>query len=99
MALIDCEECGVQVSDKAPACIKCGAPLNSTLTALGPAAGIVTTQQTGKRYKGAQLIGAVMMCAGVISCSAHEPGVAAGLTLVGLVVFLGARMGAWWNHG
>ena len=29
MALIKCPECGGQVSDKAPACIHCGAPLVS----------------------------------------------------------------------
>ena len=28
MALISCPECGQQVSDKASACIHCGAPLN-----------------------------------------------------------------------
>lgn len=27
MALIECTECGVQVSDKASACVKCGAPI------------------------------------------------------------------------
>lgn len=27
MALIKCTECGTEVSDKAPACVKCGAPL------------------------------------------------------------------------
>ena len=99
MALIDCEECGAQVSDKAAACIKCGAPLNSTLTALGPAERVVTTQQTGKKYKGLQLLGAGMVCAGVVACTAKEPGAASGLMLIGLIVFLGARIGAWWNHG
>lgn len=29
MALIECPECGGKVSDKAPACIHCGYPLNS----------------------------------------------------------------------
>ena len=28
MALINCPECGKQISDKAPACIHCGCPLN-----------------------------------------------------------------------
>lgn len=27
MALIDCEECGKQISDKAPHCVSCGAPI------------------------------------------------------------------------
>ena len=99
MALIDCEECGAEVSDKAAACIKCGAPLNSTLTALGPAERVVTTQQTGKKYKGVQLVGAALMCVGVVSCVGKEPGIFAGTFTLGLLVFFGARIGAWWNHG
>jgi len=31
MALIDCPDCGRQVSDRAPACIHCGAPLKRSL--------------------------------------------------------------------
>jgi hypothetical protein len=95
MALIDCEECGAKMNDKASVCIKCGAPLDSTPSALAPASGVVTTQQTGKKYKGAQLFGAVLMCVGV----AKERGAAAGLGTVGLLVYLSARIGAWWNHG
>lgn len=30
MALIKCEECGKEVSDKAPSCIHCGCPIVST---------------------------------------------------------------------
>ena len=29
MALIECDECGARVRDKASACVKCGAPLNN----------------------------------------------------------------------
>jgi hypothetical protein len=37
MALIKCEECGREVSDKAPACPGCGAPVNiSETTATAP---------------------------------------------------------------
>ena len=32
MALIKCPECGKQISDKAPACIHCGYPLNESST-------------------------------------------------------------------
>ena len=34
MALINCEECGAEVSDRAPSCIKCGTPLNQDITDL-----------------------------------------------------------------
>jgi hypothetical protein len=33
MAMIECTECGRQVSDKAPVCLGCGAPVSSTKTA------------------------------------------------------------------
>ena len=32
MALIKCPECGKEVSDKAPACIHCGYPLNNNIS-------------------------------------------------------------------
>jgi uncharacterized membrane protein YvbJ len=32
MALIDCPECGTQVSDKAERCLKCAYPINSNNT-------------------------------------------------------------------
>ena len=32
MALIKCPECGKEISDKAPACIHCGYPLNPVPT-------------------------------------------------------------------
>jgi hypothetical protein len=34
MALINCEECGTEVSDRATACIKCGTPLNQEVSIL-----------------------------------------------------------------
>lgn len=96
MALIECYECGAEISEKAKACIKCGAPVRHAVSQHGK---IITTQQTGKKYKGAQLVGAALMCVGVVSCAAKEPLVAAPLSMLGLIVFLGARIGAWWNHG
>lgn len=60
MALIDCPECGGQVSDRAPTCPHCGVPIavasassapnaaaGTTLeTASGPSAGVATTSPT-----------------------------------------------------
>ena len=34
MALINCNECGTEVSDRATACIKCGTPLNEEVALL-----------------------------------------------------------------
>lgn len=89
MALTTCSECGTQISDKAAACPKCGAPR----------AGVVTTQQTAKRFKGAQLLGAAVMSAGMVALVAGAAGWGAGLMMAGLGIFLVARARAWWAHG
>lgn len=91
MALRTCPECRAAVSDKAPACPSCGHPMAS--------AAIVTTQQTGKRFKGAQLLGVLLCAAGTVSCVANEVGAMAGLWFIGLAVYTVARFGAWWSHG
>lgn len=36
MALVRCPDCGSEVSDKAPACLKCGRPLGSNAGRQGP---------------------------------------------------------------
>lgn len=95
MALIACTECGTQISDKAAACIKCGAPVK-------PPAGkqpLVTTQQTSKGFKAAQAVGVIMMVAGAIAVPAGSPAVASVGLFGGLVVYLAARAGAWWHNG
>jgi len=60
---------------------------------------IITTEQTSKTYKFGQLVGVLMICAGVVACTAGSIGKTAGLMGIGLLVFLGSRIGAWWNNG
>lgn len=97
MALIACRECKQQVSEKAPACPKCGAPIAAH-----------TIEATGKKWKAMQLFGAVAFLLGIFGfCSAAmqpEPSGSTGAVMVlmvlgGLVLTIGARVGAWWNHG
>ena len=110
MALMSCPECAKQISDKAPACPHCGAPMNAPIaasTAGGPTivetgpGGVVTTEATGKTYKALQAIGVILILIGVVSCAAGGDGVAAapGLFLIGVVLYLFGRVGAWWKHG
>jgi MYXO-CTERM domain-containing protein len=83
----------------APACIQCGAPLPRPHA---DAAAVVTTEQTGKKFKGAQLAGVLMIIAGVVSCSSGpggDPRATAWLWMGGVALYLGARVGAWWHHG
>jgi len=98
MALITCGDCGKDVSDKAPACPHCGAPLSRAIEAGGQP--VLTTQQTAKKYKGAQLVGCAMLVAGlVVGCSSAQSTGGGLLGAAGLLVYLGARLLAWWEHG
>jgi uncharacterized membrane protein YvbJ len=104
MALISCQECGRQVSDKASACPQCACPIGA-LPAGGPR--VVTIQETSKRWKKLQLLGmiGVPVCfIGIMSSAgADQPSEGAAVFWVlGLLASIGAyiygRFGAWWHH-
>lgn len=96
MAIIQCPECGNQVSDKAPACPKCGNPMQP-----------VIIERTGKKWKLAKLISWLVFIAGVIMAIGgagnggfENPITGMGITLAffGFIALLIARFGSWWNH-
>ena len=64
---------------------------------------VQTIEKTGKGWKGLQLIAAMIAIAGVcITTGTQERELAMTGSLMlagGLVLFLFARIGAWWNHG
>ena len=83
MALIKCRECGREISDQAPACPGCGVP---TVTDK-----VVTTQQTGKGWKGLQAVGVMMIIVGMVGCMMDssadtDPGTSMGITGAGLLM-------------
>ena len=54
MPLINCPDCGHQVSDQAPACPQCGRPINTAIVQQAPApAPVVTPQQVNPQAIGA----------------------------------------------
>ena len=67
MALIDCPECGKQVSSKAPTCPNCGAPIATVpvaSTSTPPRASapeVQTIEQTSKIWKALQVFGVLLM--------------------------------------
>jgi len=107
MALVACQECNREVSDRASACPHCGNPMAARAqpATTGPLAvetapgKAVTTEATGKTYKAMQFGGVVMILIGVVACSAQSPGASASLWLVGVCLYVGGRVGGWWNHG
>ena len=98
MALIECPECGREVSDKARACPKCACPLRR----------VQLIEQTGKLWKAVQLFGALASIAGTVTaCAGINAGNGSSSTtpvgflilVLGLVVFVVGRIGGWWYHG
>lgn len=98
MAMCKCSECGSDVSDKAPACVKCGSPIKA-VSAQELAGDVVTIQQTSKKYKTEQIVAVIFICFGVVACSVQSPTGSALLWTIGVVLYFHSRFGSWWNNG
>lgn len=106
MALIKCEECGREVSEKASACPGCGAPVG------GEDRQPVVVEQTAKHWKGHILAGLGTAIVGLVIAviaplvgtppRGHmDAGMVLGVVMLlgGILWFIGAAIGAWWHHG
>ena len=100
MALTTCPDCQKQISDQAPACPYCGRPMQ-------PGAISEKTQTievTGKSWKGMQLIGGLFICIGVISCiylisdPTSSDTTAVIFLVLGIILIIAGKFGAWWYH-
>ena len=112
MALIDCPECGAQVSSLAVACPKCAAPIAAAGAAQSVGQQVTTTELTAKKFKKHAAIGAGMCVIGIILMitgreSISSAGAGMGLTaaigaaslVFGAALFITSRIRAWWHHG
>ena len=105
MALTKCPDCGREVSERAPACPGCGAPIAGVVPNAAPSyRPVQTIEETGKRWKKLQLLGTgeVFLALFGFGFIDTQP-TAAGLWIVGLVALgfgtlIYARIGAWWHH-
>ncbi len=100
MSLINCPECTSEISDKAPACPKCGAPISAEKIATE--SDLVTTQETSKKLKMHILISVLLIFGGTIIALATAQSGGAGfgtlIAVVGLVWFITTRFRTWWHH-
>jgi hypothetical protein len=96
MSLIQCPECGTEISEKALTCPKCGNPVKPVLI-----------EQTGKKWKLAKLISWLVFFGGVIfiiqgagNGGFKNPNTGLGMTLafIGFIALVVAKFGSWWNH-
>jgi hypothetical protein len=101
VALIACEECRREISDRAAACPHCGNPMTRKAIAIDEKS-VVTTQSTGKGPKAVQIVAALIMSASVAMCI-NDKGTPSfegmALFMIGMLVWLTARINAWWKHG
>jgi len=110
MALINCPECGKQVSDKAMACPNCGVGIASAAESRGSGTTVTTVQETSKKLKLHTLGSVILILFGVIwviaatSAVEHggDPGIGVSLApfliFAGFVWFIATRIRIWWHH-
>jgi DNA-directed RNA polymerase subunit RPC12/RpoP len=100
MAIINCFECGKEVSDKAATCPNCGVAIAVKAAALAHEKKLTTTQLTSKNLKLHQLIWFFVFLVGLImAMNQQDDGVAAGgLMLLGILGWIVTRVRIWWNH-
>jgi len=106
MALIQCEECGHKVSDKAPSCINCGYPIAGNLEVKAIGTPVTTMQETSKAIKSHMVIATCMILGGctvsLVSAGSQSAGgtsLGIWLMLLGFIWYLITRVRGWWHHG
>jgi len=101
MPLIKCADCKREISDRAPTCPHCGAPARSA-PAQRPAP--QTIEQTAKPYKVALIIGVLVLALGIAILFGQGfdhgvPFVGVILAAAGILLTLGSKFMAWFEHG
>lgn len=107
MALVTCPDCSASVSDRAPACPKCGAPIASVKEVAAAGVPLTTTQVTSKRLKGHILISALLFWGGVLLMftmrsqpgdSGSAPIIGSFAITIGLIWYVVTKARIWWHH-
>ena len=97
MAIIKCEECGNEISEKAASCPTCGNPITGALNSP-----VYTVEQTSKKFKLQAILSIVTSCVGLVGMFATaENGNTTIPTLMfmgGVIWFIVNRIRIWWNH-
>ena len=104
MALIKCHECGDQISDKAAACFKCGAPVATSEEYVATGTQLTTVQETSKKLKKRVIISLCLILFGtllgvVMKDNPKGPGLLPGLMiLAGITLYIVTKGKIWWHH-
>ena len=105
MALITCPECAKSVSDKAPACPGCGAPIAGAAVRAEVGVNLTTTQETSKSLKARILLFSAMFWLGIFGIAivpqSDSPGgfaVTLVLLSIGFIGYIVTKAMVWWHH-
>ena len=88
MALINCSECGKEVSEKAATCPNCGAPIASDHEVLLDPKSHVRVTRTGAKW---EAIGFILILLGIILAIAANGILGGIMAFSGFVVFIIGR--------
>ncbi len=102
MAIIKCGECNNDVSDKATACPKCGAPVFKSGENIAADAKLNTVQETSKKFKLQSLLSVLTLIIGfVLAGTSEDPvytSIAIFLIIMGMGWYIINRFRIWWHH-
>lgn len=110
MPLISCPDCGAQVSDRAPSCIKCGAPIAQAMEVAQIGTPLTTTQETSKALKvhiaismAFFIVSMLTLCSSLNQETVSESDVTQSvLALFGIMAsaiwYLATKIRIWWHH-
>ena len=94
MALIQCEACGYEVSDRASACPKCGHPITAVAATGRP---LTTVQETSKPLKFQIILSWLIIVGGLIGLFV-EPVTASVVLTLGILWRVLTKIRVWWHH-
>ena len=86
--LIPCTDCGADISTRAHACPRCGAPMSA-----------VTVERTSKQIKAVMLTSGVIAASFGAYGFSQSSQIAIVVSTGAGCVFVYARIAAWWRHG
>jgi hypothetical protein len=98
MALINCPECKQQISDTAPTCPHCGFVQKATpVESSGIRQQPVTIEKTSKTWKLVMIVAVLVFLIGALLGASDKE---LGFSLAGLsvLIFIVAKIGAWWTN-
>jgi len=108
MALINCPECGTQVSDKAEKCPKCAYPFQGKASNQNEGMKVSEVQLTKKKHKRRFIWAAIMASIGIIFIligTGNSGEKASSSLIIGLILLVIAiiysiivRAIRWWEH-